>query len=205
LIEFNENDDEFDALEVTIRLGGGLFIDGYLFPNGTLRYGLSQISVLLGYESKYYSQVVRRRPKKLKALQGKGFTGGQLTARVKRLTGGITRAKTFDFDDFCLIVEFEAVNVKNPKAIALLTASFREFLRSRTLEAFGIPDDTLELKQFKFWESFQEREAAWIEDRQDLDNLWLPGDEMYFPDFVDWQDECESKYFEQKAEYLLSQ
>jgi hypothetical protein len=78
-------------------------------------------------------------------------------------------------------------------------------LRSRTQEAFGLTQDTLETKVVNFQQAFEERLDWLSEDRKDFNDLWLPGDEMYFPDFVDWQDECESKYFEQKAEYLLSQ
>ena len=88
------------------------------------------------------------------------------------------------YEDFCLIVEHEA-SLGNLKAIALLAASFREVLRSRTQAAFGLPEDALEEKQKAFQAAYEECLA---ENRADLEALSLPGDELYYPQHQDWID-----------------
>jgi hypothetical protein len=187
-----ERDDQaVSALEAIVKIGGGLSMDCYMVF-GEFRYGLSQASELLGYESRYYSQVVRGRSNKLKTLQNKGFTGGTVLVKVPRSSGGVTRAKTLSFDDFSILVEYEAIEVKNPKAIALLTTAFRELLRGRTQAAFGLPEDDLEAKQAAFWESFQERETIWAENREDVESLRLAGDEDladYYPEIAKWENQ----------------
>ena len=196
-----------NALEADIKLGAGIAITGYMLPDATFRYGLEYVSVLLGYAENYVSrltkkdepekrisQVTKSNRKKLKALQDKGFTGYQISVRVSRATGGSTKAKTLSFDDFAVFVEYEAVEVKNPRAIALLTTAFRELLRGRTQAAFGLPEDDLETKQAAFWESFQEREAIWAENREDVEGLRLAGDEDldladYYPEIAKWENQ----------------
>lgn len=195
------------ALEADIKLGAGIAITGYMLPDATFRYGLEYVSVLLGYAENYVSrltkkddpekrisQVTKNNRKKLKALQDKGFTGYQISVRVSRATGGSTKAKTLSFDDFAIFVEYEAVEVKNPRAIALLTTAFRELLRGRTQAAFGLPEDDLETKQTAFWESFQEREAIWAENREEIEGLRLAGDEDldladYYPEIAKWENQ----------------
>lgn len=192
------------ALEAIIKIGGGLSMDCYMV-SGKFRYGLSQASELLGYESRHYSQVVRGRSNKLKALQCKGFTGDIVLVKVPRSTGGITRAKTLSFDDFSILIEYEAIEAKNPKAIALLTSAFREVLRGRTLEAFGLPEESLETKQADFSASFYEREAYYIENREDVDNQVMLGDEdldiaEYDTAAAQWENNMlYSKYFDDAA------
>jgi hypothetical protein len=194
-----------NALSATVHIGLSKVIEGYLLPDGSFRYGLPYVSQLIGREKTYLSHMIKKGSKKLKALRQKGFSCDLIRVSVSRPTTGGTRPNTIGFNDFCIIVEHEAVEENNPDATALLTAAFREVLRSRTQEAFGLTQDTLETKVVNFQQAFEERLDWLSEDRKDFNDLWLPGDEMYFPDFVDWQDECESKYFEQKAEYLLSQ
>jgi hypothetical protein len=177
------------AMEATVKLGAGVSIDGYLMRDGTFRYGLAYISVLLGYAENYYRRLLnpqrtKSAPKKLKALQDKGFTAYQITVRSPREgVSGSSVAHTVSFDDFCLLVEYEAEH-GNPKALALLTASFRELLRGRTQVAFGIPEDTLEEKQAAFQLNYEH----YLEDKADLEALWLPGDELYYPVYKDWED-----------------
>ena len=181
------------ALEAIVKIGGGLLMDCYMV-HGEFRYGLSQVSELLGYDSRHYSQVVRGRGNKLKGLYSKGFTGGTVLVKVPRSTGGVTRAKTLGFDDFCVLVEYEAVEVKNSRAIALLTSAFREVLRGRTQVAFGLAEDDLEIKQKAFWEAFQESEIVWDANREDFDGLTLAGDEdlnvdEYYPEIAIYENE----------------
>lgn len=175
-----------NALEATIKLGAGVSIDGYMMPDGTFRYGLAYISVLLGYAENYFRRLLnprrtKRMPKKLKALIDKGFTAYQITVRFPRSgTGGSSVAHTISYDDFCILVEHEASkDVENPKAFGLLTASFRELLRSRTQAAFNLPEDTLEQKQLEFQWNYE----SYLEDKDDLEALKLPGDENPDPIF----------------------
>lgn len=206
------------ALEASITLGAGIAITGYLLPDATFRYGLEYVSVLLGYADNYVSrltkkdepekrvsQVTKNNKKKLKALQGKGFTGYQIPVQISRATGGATKAKTLSFDDFAIFVEYEAVEVKNSKAIALLTSAFKELLRGRTQQAFGLPEDDIETKQADFSASFYEREVVWAENREDVDNQIMLGDEgldiaEYDTNAAQWENNllC-SKYFDEAA------
>lgn len=165
------------AIPATVQIGLGLTVEGYLFPDGTFRYALEYVSLLLGYAENYLSQISKKSKKKLKALQSIGFTGYQIKAHVSRSTGGASYPQTLSFDDFCILVEYEASEVRNPKAIALLTASFREILRSRTQEAFGLPQDSFEKKVAFFQLAYEEQEALLMEDREDAENLELFGDD----------------------------
>jgi hypothetical protein len=176
------------ALEATIKLGAGVSVDGYYMADGTFRYGLAYVSVLLGYSRNYYwrllkRQVTKKPTKKLKALLNKGFTGYQILVRAphedKR---GSSVAHTVSYEDFCILVESEA-EAGNPKALALLTASFRELLRSRTQVAFGLPEDTLAEKQLAFQFNYEH----YLEDQADLEGLRLPGDDLYYPQYRDWE------------------
>jgi hypothetical protein len=113
-------------------------------------------------------------------LKEKGFTAYQNTVKTLREGSGSSVAHTVSYDDFCVLIEHEASpEVKNPKAFALLTASFRELLRSRTQNAFGLPEDSLEQKQLEFQFNYQH----YLEDRAELDDLKLPGDETHHPEF----------------------
>jgi len=66
----------------------------------------------------------------IQSLYSRGFTGYQRPLIVSRPTGGATYPETYSFDDFCIVIEYEAEVGHNPKAIALLTASFRELISS---------------------------------------------------------------------------
>jgi hypothetical protein len=172
------------AMEGSVKLGAGVSIDGYLTHDGSFRYGLAYISVLLGHAENYYRRLLqphrtKKEPKKLKALKDKGFTAYQISYRVPHDgRSGSTVAHTVSYDDFCTLVEYEA-EIGNPKALALLTASFRELLRSRTQIAFGLPEDSLEQKQLEFQLNYQN----YLEDKEELEALKLPGDEVYHPEF----------------------
>lgn len=176
-------------MSATIHLGPGVSIDGYLMSDGSFRYGLSYTSILFGYAENYYRRLLRARrtknkPRKLELLLSKGFTAYQIEVKVSRASkGGSSVAHTVSYSDFCILAEHE-LEIKNPKALALFTASFRELLRSRTQVAFGLPEDSLEQKQVDFQSNYEH----YLEDKEDLDDLWLPGDEMYYPQYQDWEE-----------------
>jgi hypothetical protein len=173
------------AFRTTVWLGAGVSIDAYHMSDGTCRYGLRYVSQLFGHQKNYYSRLLKllgtkKDPKKLKALLDKGFTGYKIAVKVLNDSGrGAAKPETISFDDFCLIADHEAYVDKNPKAQALYSASFRELLRSRTRNAFGLPEDTLEQKQLEFQFNYQH----YLEDRAELNDLKLPGDEVYHPEF----------------------
>lgn len=172
------------AIAAKIDIGIGISVDAYMLPDGTLRYGQDYISLLLGYGEGYISQLGKKSVKKLKALKERGFTADVIPVRVTRLKGGVTRPCTLSFDDFCILVEYEAREVKNSKAIALLTASFREIVAERTRAAFGLPELTLEEKQFFFRNAYD----TYLDQLQDEEDLWIPADTWERPDLCDWED-----------------
>ena len=165
------------ATQATVQFGANVSVDAYLMPDGAFRYGLAYASVLLGYARNYYRRLLnlhgtKSSRKKLDALLSRGFTGDQITIKAARKTkGGSSAAHTVSYDDFCLMVEYEA-SIGNRKEIALLAASFREVLRSRTQAAFGLAEDTLKERQRAFQQAY---EACFAENRADLEALSLPG------------------------------
>lgn len=185
-LEYSE-DVVYPAVEAVIKLGAGVSVDGYMLSSGEFRYGLDYISELMGRARNYYNRLLKKEDfsdtkntsKKLKALLAKGFTGYKVKVKRPRVKKGNSVAYTISFDDFCLITELEAEE-RNPKALALLTSSFRELLRSRTLEAFNIPQDSLEKKQLDFQESYDDylNCAEILEEcYAEIEALKLPGDE----------------------------
>lgn len=185
------------AVPAIVYIGLSTAIEGYLTSEGTFCYGSTYISELLGYASNYLSKLLKpleenpkvteKPSKKLKALQEKGFQGYQKSYSVRRTDRrGSPIAKTISFDDFCLLVEYEA-KTENSKAIALLATSFRELLNSRTQEAFGIETDSYERRLATFQELLEKREAELAEDREDVERLKIYGDEELIPEAIWWQ------------------
>lgn len=165
------------AFAGTIHIGLTTSIAGYHLPDGTFRYGLSYVSKLFGRAENYYLRLTKNDSKKLEALRGLGYTA--YIVRVKSPRDGKRGASivsTISFDDLCVLVEYEAVEDKNPKAIALLTASFKEVLRSRTREAFGLPEESVEQRMAFFNLAYEERERLLSEDREDAESVELFGD-----------------------------
>ena len=174
--------------QATVQFSDGVSVDAFLMANDSFRYGLSYISVLLGYAPNYYRRLIhsgrtKKPPKKLDALLKKGFTAYQIDINTPpKDQSDSSIAHTVSYEDCCLIVEHEA-SLGNPKAISLLAASFREVLRSRTQVAFGLPEDSLAEKQKAFQEAY---EKCLAENRADLEALGLPGDDRYYPQHQDW-------------------
>lgn len=172
------------AIAAKIDIGIGISVDAYMLSDGTLRYGQEYIGLLLGYSKGYISQLGKKSVKKLQALYRRGFTGDVIHVKVSRPRGGSTRASTLSFDDFCILIEFEALEVKNPKAAPLLTSSFREIVVERTCVAFGLPELTPEEKQQLFSNNYN----SYLDRIQDEEDLWIPGDTWERPDLCDWED-----------------
>jgi hypothetical protein len=176
-----DHNQPISALEAEVTLGVGLSVSAFLILGREFRYGASYVSELLGHAENYFRQSLSGRiekpSKKLRAMKAKGFTAYKIKVKAPRKEGGITVADTIGYDDFSIWVEYEAVVEKNPKAIALLTSSFREILLDRTQRAFNLPELPQEQKIERFGLSFEERVALWESDLSDLEQLYLPGDE----------------------------
>lgn len=175
------NQQPIPAFQSDVIIGVGFSILTFLVPGREFRYGTAYVSEMLGYSENYFrkslSQRTKNPSKKLKELRAKGFTAYQIRVKAPRKEGGATVADTIGYDDFSIWVEYEAVVEKNPMAIALLTASFREILLDRTQRAFNLPEVPYEEKIQRFKFSVEERQALWDSDRTDLEQLYLPGDE----------------------------
>ena len=170
-------------------MGLSTAIEGYLLATGEFRYGANYVSKLFGYNPSYILRTIKNRSKKLKDLLQRGFTGDLVTLSVKRDGRGSIRPKSISFNDFCLLVEYEAVKIQNKKAIGLLTASFRELLLSRTQEAFGLPQESFEQKLVKFDVNYQ----YYKEDQEELLDLQLYGDaELIY--LESWHERLERLY-----------
>ena len=102
------------ATQATVQFGSNISVDAYKMPDGAFRYGLAYASELLGYAKNYYRRLLISRGtkpthKKLEALRSIGFIGDQIAAKTARKTkGGSSVAHTVSYDDFCLMVEYEA-------------------------------------------------------------------------------------------------
>lgn len=193
------------GLEAEVTLGAGLSVSGFLIPGREFRYGSAYVSLLLGHGKNYFyrslSQGTKTPSKKLKSLYSKGFTGYQIPVKAPRKQGGATIADTIGFDDFSVWIEYEAVEEKNPRAISLLTSSFREILLDRTQQAFNLPQVSHQRKVEQFTLSFEEREALWSEDRFDIEALRLAGDDGYEEPLVDESDFLLAPYRSLLARY----
>lgn len=191
------------AVEQTIKLGVGISIDGYmLYSSGFLdiRYGLIYISLLLGYAEDYFLRLSKKSAKKAESLRRNGYTDVRIPVKCLRHgKRGSNVVHTVSFDDFCLIIEHEA-EIGNRKALAILTTSFRELLRSRTQAAFDFPEDSLERKQLEFQINYQN----YLDDRDDLEALRLPADNLYYPEYQDWEgiSPWGISYFEKENLYI---
>jgi hypothetical protein len=181
MFQSKQKQDRVPAYESTVVLGTGLAISGFFVPGREYRYGAAHVSILLGHGKNYFNRFLSRGTKTpakaLEELRKRGFTGYVIPVKAPRLQGGATLADTIGVDDFSIWVEYEACVRENPKAIALLTSSFREILLDRTQKAFNLPELSQEEKVEQFGLSFSERESLWDEDQADLNALLLPGDE----------------------------
>lgn len=191
----------FKAVAAKIDIGIGISVDAYMLSNATIRYGQDYISLLLGYSEGYVSQLGKKSVNKLKALKARGFTADVIAVSVSRMKGGATRPKTLSFNDFCIFVEYEAgAEVRNPKAIALLTSSFRELVIERTRLAFGLPGLSLEEKQAVFKETYD----TYLDRVQDEEDLFLPGDTLERPDLCQWEDYLELANKDELVEFYAN-
>lgn len=174
------------ATSATVQLSDTLLIDGYMMPDGEFRAGIAGVSVLLGYAKNWFNRLRSEAPNKLKALQDRGLTGYVQTVVVPRESGtrGASRAQTISLKDLATLITVEALQ-GNKRAIALQAAFTLEGLDSRFRDTFGVQQRSPEEKQRFFSLTYDEFLGALAENRAELEELRLPGDNLYYPEETD--------------------
>lgn len=178
------------AVTATIQLSDTLSIDGYMLPDGEFRAGIAGASVLLGHGKDWFNRLASKSPNKLQALQSAGFTGRLQPVVIPRESGtrGASRAQTINLKDLATLITVEALS-GNKRAIALQAAFTLDGLDSRFRDAFGVPQRSPEEKRRFFTLTYEEFLEALAENRAELEELRLPGDDLYYPEYQDWEDE----------------
>lgn len=173
--------DTVKAERKTVVFSEEIKIDGYRMPNGEFRVSVTGASVILGFGKQWLSRVPTSRPGTLKALQGIGFTGSQLTVKVARETvSGASNVHTISLDDFNCLIAYAAMLGKKP-AIALQLSLSKIALVDFFRDAFFEIPLTMEEKRNIFYQTYASmfNREDWLNmDREDVQNLILPGDEQ---------------------------
>jgi hypothetical protein len=174
------------AINATVELSDTLSIDGYMMPDGEFRAGIAGASVLLGHGKDWFNRLASKAPNKLKALQDGGFTGRLQPVVIKRESGarGASRAQTISLKDLTTLITVEALQ-GNKRAIALQAAFVLEGLDSRFRDAFGVQQRTSDEKRRFFGMTYEEFLEALAENRAELEQLRLPGDDLYYSEETD--------------------
>jgi hypothetical protein len=163
------------ATRATIQLSDTLSIDGYMLPDGEFRAGIVGTSLLLGYQRDWFLVLPSRAPEKLKALENSGFRYDPQTVFIQRQgRGGATKAQTISLRELTTLITFEALS-GNKRAIALQAAF--------TLEGLdGVQQRTADERRRFFGMTYGEFLEALAENREELEALRLPGDDLYYPE-----------------------
>ena len=178
--------DLIKAVTATILLSDTLSIDGYMMPDGEFRAGIAGASVLLGHGKEWFNRLRSEAPNKLQALQAAGLTGCVQPVLVPRESGarGASRAKTISLKDLATLITVEALQ-GNKRAIALQASFTLEGIDSRFRDAFGVQQRTADEKRRFFGMTYGEFLEALAENRVELEELRLPGDDLYYPEEED--------------------
>ena len=172
------------AVNATIQLSDTLSIDGYMMPNGEFRAGAVSVSAVMGYKRNWLLEIEDKSPDKLKALSDKGYRGTSLIPVQRAGRGGSNKARTISLKDLTTLITVEALQ-GNKRAIALQAAFTLEGLDSRFRDAFGVQRRTPEEKRRFFGLTYGEFLEALAENRAELEELRLPGDDLYYPEETD--------------------
>lgn len=167
------------AVTATVQLGD-LSIDGYMMPNGEFRAGIAGASILLGHAKNWFNRLRTEAPNKLKALQDGGFTGYVQPVVIPRESGtrGASRAQTISLKDLTTLITVEALS-GNKRAIALQAAFTLGGLDALFRDAFGMPQQSQDERRRFFSLTYEEFLEALAENRTELEQLRLPGDDLY--------------------------
>ena len=158
----------------TVKFCEGVEVDGYMLPDGEFRVGKVGAAIAIGYAKNYLTEVEKKSPKQLKALQDAGFTGLEKSIERDSVKGGGTSASTVSLSDFRKLIIFAASKGK-PEAIALLNAIVDVGLEDWFRISFGKEELTLEEKRDRAcktiaatmnWLAEDRREWALIEEQE---------------------------------------
>lgn len=175
------------AVSATVQLSETLSIDGYMLPDGEFRAGAVGVSAALGYKRNWLLEIEDKSPDKLKTLSDKGYRGTSLISVQRTGRGGSNKARTISLRELTILITAEALS-GNKRAIALQAAFTLEGLDVRFRDAFSIPQRTPEEKRQFFGMTYEEFLEAIAENREELEQLRLPGDDIYYPDYQDWEE-----------------
>lgn len=154
------------AERATVRFCEGVEVDGYRLPDGEFRVGKIGAAIAIGYAKNYLTEVEKKSPKQLKALQSAGFTGLEKYIELESVKGGGTSASTLSLADFRKLIIFAASKGK-PQAVALLNAIVDVGLEDWFRLAFGQEQLTLEEKRDRFFKAYAATINWLVEDRKE--------------------------------------
>ena len=169
------------AVNAAIQLSDTLTIDGYMLPDGEFRAGAVSVSAVLGYKRNWLLEIEDKSPDKLKALSDKGYRGTSLIPVQRTGRGGTNKARTISLKDLTALITVEALQ-GNKRAIALQAAFTLEGLDGRFREAFGVEQRTADERRQFFGMTYGEFLEALAENREELEALRLPGDDLAYPE-----------------------
>ncbi len=137
----------------TVTFFNGLTVDGYRMPSGEFRVGIIGACEVLGYpENWLYIALSGRSRKRLKALQGLGFT--EETAKIVSETDrGDREAQTIGLRDFNRLISYAVFDGKKAALalqLALTDVALNDFFR----DAFGEPPLSIDEKRRIFYEAY---------------------------------------------------
>jgi hypothetical protein len=142
---------------------------------------MTETSVLLGYKKDWLNRLLSSDGSdKLRALQSRSFTG-DIQHLVIEEDPGIRAGlhiKTISLRDFLRLIFFEMV-VGNKQALTIVSILTK------------VEQQTLEEKRKFFGLTYDEFIEALAENQAELEELRLPGDELYYPKEVDEDEEAE--------------
>ncbi|MEG4807935.1 hypothetical protein QUA82_09920 [Microcoleus sp. F8-D3] len=168
------------ATRATVQLSDTLSIDGYMMPDGESRAGIVGTSILLGYQRDWFLVLPSRAPDKLKALEDSGFRYDPRTVFIQRQgRGGANKVQTIGLRELTALITFEALS-GNKRAIALQAAFTLGGLDALFRDAFGMPQQSQDDRRRFFGMTYNEFLEALAENRVELEELRLPGDNLYY-------------------------
>jgi hypothetical protein len=166
--------------KVTIQLNDNLSIDGYII-NGGFRPSMTETSVLLGYQKNWLNRLLSSDgSSKLRGLQSRGFTG-DIQHLVIEENPGVRlplHIKTISLRDFLRLI-FSEMIVGNKQALTIVSILIK------------VGQQTPEEKRKIFGLTYDEFIEALAENQAELEELRLPGDDLYYPEEVDEDEEAE--------------
>jgi hypothetical protein len=167
----------------------GLEVDGYRMPNGEFRVGITGASQVIGFRSNWLGRALDRGGNTVKTLRSLGFTQELKKVVTRSIRGGGSEAQTISLRDFNRLIAYGVVAKKKAALalhIALTELSLNDFFR----EAFGDPPLSIDEKRELFYKAYASTISPekWREmDREEILQLALAGDHLYFPEYRDWE------------------